>query len=210
VARGDVVGLVLCGGRSSRMGTDKALLDLGGRALIRYPMRALAGAADEVLLACGSEARYAELGAPLVLDAIEDGGPLAGLVAGLEAAAARGARWVAVLAVDLPGADTAVVDALVRRARERDLDACLLELERGVQPTFAVYHTRCAAPARRALAAGERRLVSFHALPVEGRAARIERVRPVELGADEAVAVNLNTPAELEQLRRSRWGDEDA
>jgi len=200
---GVVVGLLLCGGRSTRMGADKARSELGGSALIDYPLRALRSVASEVLLACGVEPRYAELGLPLVLDGLPDGGPLAGLAAGLEAGAQRGAEWVAVLACDMPRADGSALRALLEHARARDLDACLLDLERGTQPTFAVYHVRCAEAARRALAAGHRRLVSFHGLQVDGRGLRIEALVPARVGARDEVADNVNTPEELERQRRA-------
>ena len=199
--RGVVVGLLLCGGRSERMGADKALLELHGRALIDYPLRVLRGVSEQVLLACGPRARYASLGLPLVLDDVEDGGPLAGLVAGLEAARERGAEWVAVLAVDLPRADERALAALVAEARSSDLDACMLQLERGSQPTFAVYHVRCAPAARAALESGQRRMVSFHRGRVQGRALRVVTRTPAELGVAETVGANVNTPAELDEQR---------
>jgi len=130
-----------------------------------------------------------------------DGGPLAGLVAGLDAARERGAEWVLVLACDMPRADGRVLGRLLERAQLRHLDACLLGLERGSQPTFGVYHVRCAEPARAALEAGERRLIAFHGANVDGRPLQIETVTASELGALEDVAQNVNTQAELEQVR---------
>jgi molybdopterin-guanine dinucleotide biosynthesis protein A len=185
-------------------GADKALAPLHGAPLIQYPLAVLAEAAGEVLLACGPSARYADLGRELVLDGMPDGGPLAGLAAGLDAARARGAQWVLVLACDMPRARARVLEALLQRARERGADACLLQLERGSQPTYAAYHVRCAPAARRALEAGERRLVAFHELPCEGRAPRIELLDARELdpgGGIARSAGNLNTPSELEAER---------
>jgi len=196
-----VVGVLLCGGRSARMGSDKAGLVVGGRVLMDYPLRVLREVADEVVLACGPQPRYAELGLALALDGPADGGPLAGLVAGLEAARERGADWSVVLACDMPRAEARVLRALLQRAQERDLDACLLGLARGSQATFAAYHVRCAGPAQAALAAGERRLVAFHGASAQGRKLRIEVVPAAELGASEDLARNLNTPEELEAER---------
>jgi molybdopterin-guanine dinucleotide biosynthesis protein A len=203
-----VVGVLLCGGRSERMGADKALLDLGGTRLMAYPLAALGAVSDEVLLACGREPRYVELGLALALDPVADGGPLAGLVAGLERALADGAQWACVLACDMPQASAEVLSGLLQRARSQDLDVCLLGLERGSQPAFAVYRTLCAGPARVALEAGERRLVSFHtderhARAALGRALRVEVVPVEALSAREGTALNVNTPAELERARRS-------
>lgn len=198
-----VLGVLLCGGKSARMGTDKARLELDGSPLMDYPLRALRAVTDSIVLACGSVPRYTSLGLDLALDPLVDGGPLAGLVAGLDAARERGAEWALVLACDMPRADGHVLESLLARARERRLDACLLGLERGSQPTFGVYHVRCAAPARAALEVGERRLIAFHGAQVDGRPLRIESARASELGAAEDVARNVNTRDELEQVRAS-------
>ena len=82
--RTQVSGLVLCGGHSRRMGSDKALLPLGGQRLIDFPLGALAQVAGSTSLAVGSTERYGELGLSQVLDdpAWGDAGPLAGLLAG--------------------------------------------------------------------------------------------------------------------------------
>ncbi len=200
------IGLLLCGGQSRRMGTDKALVDLEGHRLIEYPLAVLRAVCADVVLACGPTRRYQELGHQLALDPIDDGGPLAGLVAGLEAARAAGAEWVAVLACDMPRADARVLGALLERARRRELDACLLGVEAGVEPAYAVYRVRCAPAARRALLDGRRRLVSFRDESVDGRPLSIE-VLPesaLEAGAAAASALNLNTREDLERERRAR------
>lgn len=183
-------GLVLCGGASSRMGTDKARVELDGRPLLAHALAVFDELGVTARLACGSAARYAEFSRELVLDDLSGAGPLAGLTAGLEAASRAGESWVLVLACDMPRARASVLERLLAQARERDLDACLAGVERGSQPAYAVYHSRCAVPARAALDAGERRLVSFHA------GMRVE-VLPLE--RDAATAFNVNTPEELQR-----------
>jgi molybdopterin-guanine dinucleotide biosynthesis protein A len=208
--RAGVLGVVLCGGRSRRMGRDKALVELGGRRLIEYPLEVLAGVAGAALLACGPEPRYAELGLECALDEPGLGhGPLAGLLAGLEAARRRGCEWIALLACDMPRADRGLLCAMLRRARERELDACLLESESGLEPLFGVYRTTCAAPVRAALRAGQRRVVAFHPFGVEGRALRVESCLPAELVASAPAdpARNLNRPEDLEREARSAGED---
>lgn len=199
--RDSVVGVLLCGGRSARMGSDKARMDLDGSALMDYPLRALREVTDRTVLACGPVPRYLNLGLDLALDPAVDGGPLAGLVAGLDAARERGAEWAAVLACDMPDAEGKVLARLLDRAQATEADACLLGLARGSQPTFGVYHVRCADAARAALDSGERRLIAFHGGRVGERALRVEVVFAGELGASDDVARNVNTPEELAAAR---------
>lgn len=196
--RADLTGLVLCGGRSRRMGVDKASLELAGRTLLERAALELESIATSTFLACGPSPRYAELGRPLALDAWPEGGPLAGLEAGL---ALCGTEFLAALACDMPRATAPAILALRRRAEEMELDACFLETDGGVEPLFAVYRRSCLAAVRTALAAGERKMTSFlrfpksdGALPKSGSFPERELPEPLSrLG----VARNLNTPAEL-------------
>ena len=133
-----------------------------------------------------------------VLDAFPDGGPLAGLEAGL--ARAR-TEWLAALACDMPRATPEVVRQLLERARERDLDVCFLQTEKGIEPLFAVYRRTCLASIRAALQAGERKVVSFLRFPMsDGRLPRSGSLLETDLGgglAEAGVAHNLNTPEDL-------------
>lgn len=206
MTRVPIYGAVLCGGRSRRMGRDKALLELEGQTLLQRALACLDGLAESCVIACGGEPRYGELGRELVLDGLSGGdGADAGPLAGLEAVLAHASRaappesgaWVAVLAVDLVRARPGVYRALLARAREEEADACLLCSQRGPEPLLAVYHTRCLGPVQRALRAGERRLVAFHTghgeLCISFFA---ESELPPELGVDEP-ARNVNSPAEF-------------
>jgi molybdenum cofactor guanylyltransferase len=192
-------GLVLAGGRSARMGRDKALLELGGRTLIERAVAVLAPIAAEVRLATGRERRYEDLGRPIVLDRVADGGPLAGIEAGL-AAAEPG--YVVVLAVDMPRVTTELVEALLARARAEDLDACLLASDAGPEPLCAVLHTRLARPLAEALERGARRAASVLEL-----SPRVAVVHERELDAGAAAATNVNTPGDLAREREGRASD---
>jgi molybdopterin-guanine dinucleotide biosynthesis protein A len=200
-APAQVTGVLVCGGESRRMGEDKARLELAGRPLLAYPLAALREVAGRVVLASGAAPRYGELGLETVLDAFEGGGPLAGLLAGLEGATTE---WVAVLACDLPRANAGALRALLAEAEREGLDVCLLELERGTQPLFGVYRRRCAEAVRAALEAGERRMVAFHGRSAGGAPLRVGSLGAGRLGGPE-LALNLNTPGEL-AAERARIG----
>ena len=196
--REEVIGVVLCGGASRRMGADKGSLRLGEGELLDRVVEVLDGVCDEVALACGTEERYADRGLRLVMDSKEGQGPMEGIAASLESTRAE---WVVVLACDLPGVVMEVPKALLERARNEDLDACLLESRRGMEPLIAVYRSTCLAPMREALAEGLRRVDSFHARErADGVALRIGALPEGEL-PDEIrrldVARNLNTPMDL-------------
>ena len=144
-----MTGLVLAGGASRRMGRDKALLRVDGTRLVDRAVRVLSEVCDTVLLAAGDR-RIDVDGATPVADA-EGGGPLAGIVAGLELATTP---LVAVVAVDMPNADGGVLEQL---AALWDGEAGVAPMVGGVvQPLHAVYATAFTAEFRDLLAGGER------------------------------------------------------
>jgi molybdopterin-guanine dinucleotide biosynthesis protein A len=131
------------------MGTDKAYVEFDGEPLADRVLRTLRSVCDEVLVASGDGRRLAALGVPQVADVAPDAGPLAGIVAGLEASSNE---LVAVVAVDMPFANAEVLRLLA--ARWGDEDAVVPVTDRGPEPLHAVY-ARSAAPAlRRHLGSG--------------------------------------------------------
>jgi molybdenum cofactor guanylyltransferase len=84
---GQVAGVILAGGKASRMGgADEALLPLAGKPLLAHVIARLATqVSDIVISANGDLSRFASFGLPVIADSLaESAGPLAGLLAGLE------------------------------------------------------------------------------------------------------------------------------
>ncbi len=93
-------GVVLVGGASSRMGTDKARLPFNGTTLLEHQLATLRAAGAAPLYLCGRPERpYSVAGVTFISDAPEAEGPIAGIVAALANSASP---HIAVLAVDLP------------------------------------------------------------------------------------------------------------
>lgn len=90
-----VTGVVLCGGRSSRFGSDKALQDVAGRTLLQRALDSLEPAAERLLVGRA----YTHVEARFVADLRPGLGPMAGLEAALHAAEGD---WVALAGCDLP------------------------------------------------------------------------------------------------------------
>lgn len=116
---GRVVGAVLCGGASRRMGRDKALVEVGGVALARRVADALgAGGCDAVLAVGGDAGALAALGLEPVPDRWPGDGPLGGLATALAAASARGADRLVLVPCDLVHPDAAAIADLARALAE--------------------------------------------------------------------------------------------
>jgi molybdopterin-guanine dinucleotide biosynthesis protein A len=111
------VGLVLAGGLARRMGGgDKALIRIGGEAILDRVLAVLRGKCDPIILnANGDPARFARYGLPVIADSVPDfAGPLAGILAGLDWAAAHapGTEWVVSVPGDCPFLPPDLVDRL--------------------------------------------------------------------------------------------------
>src|SRR5262245_1961092 len=92
-----ILGVILAGGRATRMGGgDKCLLELGGRPILAHVIERLAPqVAAMALNANGDPRRFAAFGLPVLADSVAGhAGPLAGVLAGLDWAAARGASAI--------------------------------------------------------------------------------------------------------------------
>jgi molybdenum cofactor guanylyltransferase len=148
-------GAILTGGTSSRMGTDKALLEVGGRALVTVGADALreAGAA-EVLAIGGDLDRLRAHGLDAHPDDHPGEGPLGGLLTALRLASTD---RVVILACDMPGIDGPAVAALVHALdADPDADVAAAMLAGRPQGLTAAYRRRASTLLERAFADGER------------------------------------------------------
>jgi molybdopterin-guanine dinucleotide biosynthesis protein A len=182
-------GILLAGGRSRRMGRDKAFLEVGGQPLAVRALRVLDEVCEDVVVASGDGRRLAALGRPQVADVVGDAGPLAGIVAGLE-----GCRHdlAAVLAVDLVRASAAVLELL---AGAWGGEAAVVPVVGGrAQPLHAVW-ARSAAPALRKLLDAGERSAGAAAMALGGQAVGPEVWGRADPGG--RFATNLNEPADL-------------
>jgi molybdopterin-guanine dinucleotide biosynthesis protein A len=187
------LGLVLCGGRSERMGRDKALLPWAGTDLLGHALARLAAVASEVAVLCGPTPRYADRGRPVVVDHGDGGGPVAGLEAGL---ARAGERAVLLLAVDLPLVPVPLLRMLLDVFPGHD--AVVPVSPRGAEPLCAAYGPACRGAIAARLAAGDRRMTAFWP------DVRVRELSPSELtgfGDPEALFLNVNDEADLARAR---------
>jgi len=151
----DAAGFVLAGGQSSRMGTDKAVVEFGGRPLIAHAVGVLESAGLKVFIAGARAEARAELEAfaPVIPDREAGLGPLSGICTAL---ASTTAGLCVFLPVDIPMLPASLVLCLLERARITDCAVTLASLN-GFQETFPAVISRRALPVlEREL--GERRL----------------------------------------------------
>jgi molybdopterin-guanine dinucleotide biosynthesis protein A len=184
-----VTGAILAGGRSRRMGSNKALLPFGGRRLIEHVLDVLRPLFPEVLIASNEIAPYAELGVPVHADPLPGKGPLGGIYTAL---ASSSHPRTFCLACDMPLVNPAVVAHLCRLAP--DFDVVVPHSAKGYEPLHAVYSQSCL-PHLEAMLREDRLRVDELFGAVRVCRVEIEDLRPLDPLL--VSFLNLNTPEEL-------------
>ena len=178
----EVTGLILAGGGSRRFGRDKALAERDGVPFVASVFGALSAHAASVLVSTGPTPRAYPVDARIVLDPVPDGGPLAGLAAGL---AACETPWMLAAAIDLPLLTADALRPLLKAVPEAVDVAVALDADGRRQPTVALWRVATGAPVvAEHLSAGR---LALHAL--------LDRltVREVPVGG----LRNVNRPSDL-------------
>ncbi len=174
-----VAGFVLVGGRSSRMGRNKARLRVGSRLLVELVACEVAQVADGVTL-IGRPEDFGDLPFARLADLRPGLGPLAGLET---AFGSSDAEFNIVTSCDIPGIQVADLKRLLTICREtQSLCALARDASGRKHPLCAVYRGECLPLVSAALNAGRLRLLDL-----------VEELRAVEVPID-SVLRNLNTP----------------
>jgi molybdenum cofactor guanylyltransferase len=186
-------GFVLAGGRSSRMGADKALLSLGGENLLQRAVFMVSSVSERTYIV-GPKQRYASFG-EVVEDIYPGCGPLGGIHAALTATATE---LNLILSVDMPLMTTAFLQWLVDMARVDESQIVVPQAAGGLQPLCATYRRALAKVAETALLAGEYKIGRlFERVPT-----RILNEREIlAAGFSSDIFRNINTPEEYAQCR---------
>ena len=191
-------GYVLAGGQSTRMGRDKALLEIGGQPLIRSAVNLLKTLTDQVVI-LGPTEKYGFLGLPVLPDLVPSRGPLSAIYTGLERSETAVNLF---LACDMPLMDGTFLKLLAERAPLGD--AVLMRLDDGsLEPLCAVYNRSCLPAVK---ANYERQRFKLSDLFPELRTRYLNEADLQDLGLDRRIFTNLNDPGDLEQWGISAMG----
>jgi molybdopterin-guanine dinucleotide biosynthesis protein A len=181
---------VLAGGKSMRMGADKAFLEYQGRTFLARALDLARSATADVRIV-GSREKFASF-APVVEDIFRDCGPLAGIHSALLASPSE---LNLMLAVDTPFISSEFLRYLIAQAHAAPEAAVVVPSSAGrSQPLCAIYRREFAATAENALRAGQNKIGRlFDEVPT--RLIEDDELRVA--GFDPAIFRNLNTPEEL-------------
>lgn len=182
----DATGILLAGGKNSRMKKNKAFLELEGQPLVERSLAVLKVVFAEVLISSNTPELYAKYDVSVIRDAVQERGPLEGLYQGLKAATYDEAFFVA---CDMPFLEAELIRFLAKWAL--DYDIVVPRLPSGLHPLHAFYHRRCLPAIKRNLEAGCLKIIDLC------QVCSVRYVEEAELQAFDNlgnVFCNVNTP----------------
>jgi molybdopterin-guanine dinucleotide biosynthesis protein A len=188
-----MVAYILAGGRSSRMGADKAFLELAGKPLILRAFEVAREAVPDVKIV-GDPRKFAAFG-PVIEDVYRDRGPLGGIHAALTNSEVE---WNLILAVDLPFVPAQFLKYLLARAESSGATATVPYVAGYFQPLCAVYRKAFVSAAERSLSVKKNKIdplfreVSLCAVSEEDISVS---------GFEASIFRNLNTPEEWQAAK---------
>ena len=184
--------VILAGGRSQRMGRDKASLLVQGRSLlVRQVELARELGAAEVFISGRAGADYEALGCAICTDRFEDAGPLAGIESAL---AAISTELLLVLAVDMPNLGAGPLQAVIAQCAENR--GGIPRVDNRIEPLAAVYPRSALKLVRELLEGGRKAATHFAERCVDLKLATFIEFPRAEAGH----FANWNTPADLSDV----------
>ena len=190
VDRNNITGIVLAGGESSRMGTDKGLMKLKQKPFVKHIIDAIQPLVNNVIIISNST-EYDQFGLRTYKDIIKRSGPLAGLHTGLYYSKTDYNLFVS---CDVPLIKTKVLEQLIN-AIEEEYDVIQLKAGEKTMPLVAIYRKHCELPIEVMLADGERRV----------RVA-VKQLKTKTINVDDDLSealININTKEELNKVKHA-------
>jgi molybdopterin-guanine dinucleotide biosynthesis protein A len=181
-------GIILAGGKSSRMGQDKGFLKLNGKTFMTYIIAALKPIVGHIIIV-SNNSDYDVFKLKRVADVMEDSGPLAGLYAGLLHSETENNI---VLSCDVPLVTTLVLEKLIEEFTP-EAEVIQFESQGKTMPLVAMYKRNCMHPILKLLQSNERRL----RFAIEQLEVKTIKLDP-ELGK---TVRNINTIRELKEIK---------
>jgi len=149
----NITGIILAGGKSTRMGRDKGFVKYNNKPFIQHIIHALQPLVDEIIIVSNNP-DYDVFKLKRIDDIIKDAGPLAGIYTGLYHSKTEKNL---VLSCDIPLINQGVLEQLISQSNE-EIDVIQTESQGKTMPLIALYNKRCTSTCLALLESGERRL----------------------------------------------------
>lgn len=188
--------IILAGGKSIRMGENKAFIEVDGVPIISRIYSLFKELFEEVIIVTNQKDLFKNLDSRIYTDLVPDKGALGGLYTGIFFSSFQYSFCVA---CDMPFIKKALVQYLIKNTKDEDV--IVPRTSDGLQPLHAIYSKNCLEPIRKIIEQGKYKIIDFY---------RLVRVRIVEendfllLDPFRESFINVNTPEELLYIREGK------
>jgi len=194
--------IILAGGKSQRMGKDKAFIRFHGETLVSRILDRLEGLAEEVIVIAPRSPENLPRGVQFAPDLLPGRGPLGGLYTALSVASHQ---IIAVVACDMPFVNAKLLAYQRDILLSEDLDVVVPSSEKGLEPLHAIYRKNSCLPrVRKTLEAGKGQLISWFP------SVKVHILAPEESNTYDRrglIFLNVNTPEELSKAENLELGN---
>jgi molybdopterin-guanine dinucleotide biosynthesis protein A len=183
-----ITGIILAGGKSTRMGFDKGMAELNGKPMVGWVIAALQGVCNHIII-ISNTANYEQLGYPVYADLYKNTGPLGGIFSGLTYTSTE---YNLVVACDMPFINTDIFNLLLKYASNHSI--VVPSVNSRFEPLCAFYHKHTRHKMEELL------LQKIWKMQEVIREFTYKEIKVEDLLPDPHMFANINTPSELKQI----------
>ncbi len=195
-----MTGIILSGGKSLRMGENKAFIQFEGIPIIKRIYDLFRGLFQEIIIVTNQKELFSDFDSKIFSDLIPDRGVLGGLYTGIFFSTFSYSFCVA---CDMPFIKKAVVQYLIENTE--GYDAIVPRTSDGLQPLHAIYSKNCLDPIRKIMEKGNYKVIDFYDMV---KVKIIEEDHFIFLDPFRESFINVNTPEELFFIKRDKIFEE--
>ena len=187
-----VTGIILSGGKSTRMKTDKAFLKLGPKAMIEELTSRIEKKFSKLMIIANDREKYMKFGMEVTGDIMPDKGPLGGIYTGLVKSESF---YNFIFSCDAPFVNPDLIDYMISKAK--DFDIIIPRWKDKFEPLHAIYSKNCIEAIENQLAKNDLKIINFFS-EVSVKVIEQEELERFDLG--QLPFMNINTREEYSKI----------
>jgi len=192
--RNDLTGIILSGGKSARMGKNKAFIEIEGTPIVDRIHGLFKNLFKEIIIVTNQKELFTNVDAKIYIDIFPNRGVLGGLYTGLFFSSFEHSFCVA---CDMPFLKRSVIEFLI--SKRSNFDVVVPMTKDGLEPLHAIYSKRCLEPIRRLLEQGRSKVIDLYAMV---KVKTIEEHEFFGMDPKKESFINVNTPEDLLSIKK--------
>ena len=192
--RNDLTGIILSGGKSARMGKNKAFIEIEGTPIVDRIHGLFKDLFKEIIIVTNQKELFTNVDAKIYIDIFPNRGVLGGLYTGLFFSSFEHSFCVA---CDMPFLKRSVIEFLI--SKRSNFDVVVPRTKDGLEPLHAIYSKRCLEPIRRLLEQGRSKVIDLYAMV---KVKTIEENEFFAMDPKKESFINVNTPEDLLSIKK--------